>query len=160
MESDVAKYDIVTTWRGGMASQTCCHSCIVGEILQPSHGQVIHADEPEALGGKGRAANPQELLLAAFNACLTAAFVHEASRENICLTSLEIQTWGELSTGIPVSCKPSTRNVPGRIQYIIHVSGAGNISQYEHLHRRVITLSPNRWLLSQNMTIEGNLVVT
>lgn len=160
MESDVAKYDIVTTWRGGMASQTCCHSCIVGETLQSSRGHVIHADEPEALGGNGLAPNPQELLLAAFNACMTAAFVHEASRENITLTSLEIQTWGELSTGISLSSQPSTGEDPGRVQYIIHVSGDGSISQYEHIHCRVIGLSPNRWLLAQNMTIEGNLIVT
>ncbi|MGK9172029.1 OsmC family protein [Yokenella regensburgei] len=159
MESDVAKYDIVTTWRGGMASQTRCHSCIVGQTLQPSHGQVIHADEPEALGGKGAAPSPQELLLAAFNACMTAAFVHEASRENIVLTSLEIQTWGELSTGIPAASLPLAEEAPGRVQYIIHVSGNGSITQYEQIHRQVINLSPNRWLLARNMTIEGNLIV-
>jgi len=160
MENDVAKYDIVTTWRGGMASQTCCHSCVIGEVLQSSHGHVIHADEPEALGGKGLAPNPQELMLAAFNACMTAAFVHEASRQNIDLISLEIQTWGELSTGIPVPSRQLTEEVPGRVQYIIYVSGSGSITQYEHIHRQVINLSPNRWLLAQNMTIEGNLSVT
>lgn len=101
MEHDVAKYDLVTTWKGGKASQTCCRSCIIGEQIQPSSHYVIDSDEPEMLGGQGLAANPQQLMLAAFNACMTAAFAHEAEQVGIILTYLEIQTCGELMTESP-----------------------------------------------------------
>lgn len=80
MEHDVAKYDLVTTWKGGKASQTCCRSCIIGEQIQPSSHYVIDSDEPEMLGGQGLAANPQQLMLAAFNACMTAALLMRQSR--------------------------------------------------------------------------------
>ncbi|WP_233607020.1 OsmC family protein [Citrobacter sp. FDAARGOS_156] len=39
---------------------------------------VIDSDEPVSLGGEGLAPDPRELMLAAFNACMTAVFVQEA----------------------------------------------------------------------------------
>ncbi|EDN4179654.1 OsmC family peroxiredoxin [Salmonella enterica subsp. salamae] len=159
MEHDVAKYDLVTTWKGGKASQTCCRSCIIGEQIQPSSHYVIDSDEPEMLGGQGLAANPQQLMLAAFNACMTAAFAHEAEQVGIILTYLEIQTCGELMTNISARCRSSADNSSDRLQYVIRVSGNGNIRQFEQIHCRVISASPNRWLLAQNMTIEGDLIL-
>lgn len=66
---------------------------------------VIDSDEPVALGGEGRAPGPQDLLLAAFNACMTAAFVQEAIGAGITLTHLDIETRGELLTGISGTVK-------------------------------------------------------
>jgi len=43
--------------------------------------------------------------------------------------------------------------------YAIVVSGEADVSQFDKLHRRVIASSPNRWLLSQNMVLEGDLIV-
>lgn len=67
MQIQTANYDLVTTWQGGMASRTRCQS-MTGDKRQ-SH--VIDSDEPVALGGEGRAPGPQDLMLAAFNACMT-----------------------------------------------------------------------------------------
>jgi hypothetical protein len=58
----------------------------------------------------------------AFNACMTAAFVQEASCAGITLTHLEIRTSGELLTGISRSVT-NRRSLSGRLQYVIHVSG-------------------------------------
>lgn len=69
---------------------------------------VIDSDEPVALGGEGRAPGPQDLMLAAFNACMTAAFVQEAISAGITLTHLDIETRGELLTGMPLICKKKT----------------------------------------------------
>lgn len=101
MQIQTVNYDLVTTWCGGMASRTRCQS-ITGDRSQ-SH--VIDSDEPVSLGGEGRAPGPQDLLLAAFNACMTAAFVQEAIGAGITLTHLDIETHGELLTGISRYCE-------------------------------------------------------
>lgn len=120
---------------------------------------VIDSDEPVALGGEGRAPGPQDLMLAAFNACMTAAFVQEAIGAGITLTHLDIETRGELLTGISRLCEKITDVSPGWLQYVIHVSGEGTAHQFECIHQLVINASLNRWLLAQNMTIEGGLIL-
>ncbi|MCV2510943.1 OsmC family protein [Leclercia pneumoniae] len=155
MQIQTANYDLVTTWQGGMASRTRCRS-ITGDRSQ-SH--VIDSDEPVALGGEGRAPAPQDLMLAAFNACMTAAFVQEARGADLTLTHLDIETRGELLTEITQLCDKTTELSPGRLQYVIHVSGNGTAHQFECVHQRVINASLNRWLLAQNMTIEGDLIL-
>ncbi|EPS1771983.1 OsmC family protein [Klebsiella aerogenes] len=156
MESNVAKYEMVTTWRGGMASRTHCCSCTVGGHLQNVRDHMIDSDEPEALGGAGQAPNPQELMMAAFNACMTAAFVHEACRLKVTVTNLEIHSTGQLHTGLQEAV---IKEMDEWLHYTIHVSGKGSINDFERIHLGVINSSPNRWLLAQNMLIEGDLVV-
>lgn len=155
MQIQNAKYDLVTTWRGGMASRTCCQSFATGKGQQVLQNHIIDSDEPVALGGSGDAPNPQELMLAAFNACMTAAFVQEAMGEDITLSQLEIQTSGQLITALSTFHE----DAPGKLQYVIRVSGHGTIHQFEQIHQRVISVSLNRWLLAQNMTIEGDLIL-
>jgi len=46
---------------------------------------VIDSDEPVSLGGEGLAPDPRELMLAAFNACMTAVFVQEARAKDLAL---------------------------------------------------------------------------
>lgn len=158
MQIHTANYDLLTTWRGGMACRTCCQSFSIDNRHPVHQTHVIDSDEPEALGGEGLAPNPQELMLAALNACMTAAFVQEARSEGVTLTHLEIQTHGQLMTGISSSCEKTVGDIPGQLQYVIHVSGLGTMHQFEQIHRRVISASFNRWLLAQNMTIEGDLI--
>lgn len=75
MQIQTANYDLVTTWRGGMASRTLCQSFTGEESLQVLQSHVIDSDEPVSLGSEGLAPNPQELILAAFNACMRAALM-------------------------------------------------------------------------------------
>jgi uncharacterized OsmC-like protein len=159
MKNDVADYEIVTTWRGGMASESNCRENCVDGQPQPSIHHVIYADEPEALGGKNSAPSPQELILAAFNACLTAVFSGVAQREGIALSRLEIQTTGNFQL-TPHESLPFVENeMPDSVRYLIRVSGNGSTTQFDNIHRSVIAASPTRSLLAQNMTIEGDMVV-
>ena len=61
-----------------------------------ARGFVIDADEPAELLGTDTAANPQELILAALNACMTATYAANAAAMNIELQSLTIRTKGSL----------------------------------------------------------------
>ena len=87
--------DVVTRWKGQTRSETTVDGfTLAGERIARSH--KIVADEPFELLGADSAPNPQELLMAAFNACITVGYVAGASLKGINLESLEIKTRGEL----------------------------------------------------------------
>ncbi|BBV85796.1 MULTISPECIES: OsmC family protein [Enterobacter] len=159
MQIQTAHYDLVTSWQGGMASRTLCQSFSEDNALPALQSHVIDSDEPVSLGGEGLAPDPQELILAAFNACMMAAFIQEARNEGLALTHLEIHTDGHLPKGIPASGDKRADDASGTLQYVIHVSGDGTVHQFDGVHQRVINASLNRWLLAQNMLIEGDLIL-
>jgi uncharacterized OsmC-like protein len=84
-----------------MASRTLCQSFSADSAPPALQSHVIDSDEPVSVGGEGLAPDPQELMLAAFNACMMAAFIQEARAESLVLTQLEIHTDGHLPKGIP-----------------------------------------------------------
>ena len=159
MQIQTAHYDLVTTWRGSMASRTLCQSFSADNAPSALQSHVIDSDEPVSLGGEGLAPAPQELMLAAFNACIMAAFILEARAEGLALTHLEIHTDGHLPKGIPASGDKRADDASGTLQYVIHVSGDGTVHQFDGVHQRVINASLNRWLLAQNLLIEGDLIL-
>ena len=88
-------FDVTTRWNGQTRSETIVDGYTMGgERIARSH--KIVADEPCELLGGDSAPNPQELLMAAFNACITVGYVAGASVKGITLDSLEIRTRGEL----------------------------------------------------------------
>ncbi|HBR1079910.1 TPA: OsmC family protein [Klebsiella quasipneumoniae subsp. quasipneumoniae] len=153
-------YDLITTWQGGIASRTYCHAITADAPPNILQMHVIDSGEPVSSGGDGLTPDPQELMLAAFNACMTAAFIQEAMEKGLALTHLEIHTDGHLPKGIPAISNRPSENVFGRLQYLIRVSGDGTVHQFEAIHQRVINTSLNRWLLAQNMLIEGDLLLS
>ena len=159
MQIQTAHYDLVTSWQGGMASRTLCQSFSEDNALPALQSHVIDSDEPVSLGGEGLAPDPQERILAAFNAGRMAAFIQEARNEGLALTHLEIHTDGHLPKGIPASGDKRADDASGTLQYVIHVSGDGTVHQFNGVHQRVINASLNRWLLAQNMLIEGDLIL-
>lgn len=90
---------------------------------------------------------------------MMAAFIQEARNEGLALTHLEIHTDGHLPKGIPASGDKRADDASGTLQYVIHVSGDGTVHQFNGVHQRVINASLNRWLLAQNMLIEGDLIL-
>ena len=57
---------------------------------------LVQADYPEAAGGDNQAPNPIELLLAAFAACIEAAFYEFAMHEGFTINSLTVTVEGTL----------------------------------------------------------------
>ncbi len=53
MQIQTAHYDLVTTWRGGMASRTLCQSFSEDSVPSVLLNHVIDSDEPVSLGGEG-----------------------------------------------------------------------------------------------------------
>src|SRR3954469_23553417 len=88
-------FAVTTRWTGQTRSETTVDGLTVaGEQIRRSH--TIVADEPCQLLGSDGAPNPQELLMAAFNACITVGYVAGASVHRIPWAALAIRTRGEL----------------------------------------------------------------
>ncbi|HEU4809928.1 MAG TPA: OsmC family protein [Sphingomicrobium sp.] len=162
IEADPAKakvsFNVATRWTGQTASETIVDGfTIAGERVARSHR--IAADEPLELFGSDGAANPQELLMAAVNACMTVGYVAGASLKGITLESLEIRTRGTLDLrgflGLDDTVAPGYE----AIDYDVRIKGDGSREDFEEIHRTVMKTSPNYFNLSRPIKMNGSLSV-
>ena len=104
---------------------------------------VIDADEPAELLGTDTAANPQELILTALNAYMTATYAANAAAMNIELQSLTIRTKGSLDLrgffGINPGINPGYDNV----EYEVEMESSADSAALKALHAQVQRTSPN-----------------
>ena len=154
----IVGFDVVTRWKGQTRSETTVEGYTMGgERITRSH--KIVADEPHELLGADSAPNPQELLMAAFNACITVGYVAGASVKGIKLDSLEIRTRGELDLrgflGLSDAVAPGYENV----EYEVRIAGNGTPEQFEEIHQTVMKTSPNYFNISRPIRLNGTLKV-
>lgn len=160
-EKGIVGFDVTTAWCGGTRSEATVNPWTVQGVPQPiaEKPMIIAADEPSALGGVASAPNPQELLFAALNACMTVGYVVAAASEGVTLEKLEIRTTGNLDLrgfmGLDSEVKPGY----DKINYTISVKGDGTVEQFERIHQMVIATSPNRWNLANNIEVQGDQIV-
>ena len=162
IQSDASKaivgFDVVTRWKGQTRSETTVTGfTLAGERVERSH--TITADEPYELLGADSAPNPQELLMAAFNACITVGYVAGAALRGITLDSLEIRTKGELDLrgflGLSDNVAPGYQNV----DYEVRIKGDGSAVDFEEIHQTVMKTSPNYFNMSRPIKMNGTLSV-
>ena len=160
IEADPAKalvaFDVTTCWTGQTRSETIVEGYTLGgERIARSH--KIVADEPPELLGGDSAANPQELLMAAFNACITVGYVAGASLRGIKLEQLEIKTRGQLDLRGFLGL--SDKVAPGyeKIQYEVTIKGDGAPRDFEEIHQVVMKTSPNYFNISRPIRVTGTL---
>jgi len=151
-------FDVTTRWRGQTRSETTVDGfTIAGERIKRSH--KIVADEPKELLGSDGAPNPQELLMAAVNACMTVGYVAGAATKGITLRKLEIRTSGNLDLrgflGLDDKVPPGYES----IQYEVAISGDGTPEQFEEIHETVMKTSPNYFNLNRPIRMNGVLRV-
>ena len=154
----IVGFDVVTRWKGQTRSETTVDGfTLAGERIARSH--KIVADEPFELLGADSAPNPQELLMAAFNACITVGYVAGAALKGINLESLEIRTKGELDLrgflGLSDAVAPGYENV----DYEVRVKGDGSPADFEEIHQTVMKTSPNYFNMSRPIRMNGSLRV-
>ena len=151
-------FDVVTRWQGQTRSETTVNGfTIAGERVARSH--KIVADEPVELLGSDGAPNPQELLMAAVNACMTVGYVAGASLKGITLDGLEIRTSGNLDLrgflGLDDRVPPGYE----AIDYEVRISGNGTREQFAEIHETVMKTSPNYFNLNRPIRMNGTLKV-
>jgi uncharacterized OsmC-like protein len=154
----IVGFDVTTRWTGQTRSETTVDGfTMAGERITRSH--KIIADEPGELLGADSAPNPQELLMAAFNACITVGYVAGAALKGITLDSLEIKTRGELDLrgflGLSDEVPPGYES----IAYDVTIRGDGTPAQFAEIHETVMKTSPNYFNISRPIRVEGTLNV-
>lgn len=106
-----ASFNVKTAWKGQTRSVAkVSRYSLAGETY--SRDFEIVADEPNELLGENTAPNPQELLMAALNACMSVGYAANAAMMGIKIHSTEIETDGTLDlrgfTGIDESVNQAT----------------------------------------------------
>jgi uncharacterized OsmC-like protein len=151
-------FDVTTRWGGQTRSESTVEGFTLGgERIARSH--KIVADEPCELLGSDGAPNPQELLMAAVNACMTVGYVAGAALKGITLEKLEIRTRGTLDLrgflGLDDSVPPGYE----AIDYEVSIKGDGSAEDFEEIHRTVMKTSPNYFNISRPIKMNGSLRV-
>jgi uncharacterized OsmC-like protein len=152
----LVEFNVTTRWAGQTRSETTVDGyTLAGQRIERSH--KIVADEPPELLGADSAANPQELLMAAFNACITVGYVAGASLKGINLESLEIRTRGQLDLrgflGLSDQVPPGYE----KVDYEVTIKGDGSPEDFAEIHKTVMATSPNYFNMSRPIRMNGSL---
>jgi uncharacterized OsmC-like protein len=151
-------FDVTTRWTGQTRSETTVDGfTMAGERVTRQH--KIVADEPCELLGADSAANPQELLMAAFNACIMVGYVAGASIKGINLDSVEIKTRGELDLRGFLGLSDQVPAGYESIAYDVRIKGDGTPEQFEEIHQNVLKTSPNYFNISRPIRVNATLKV-
>lgn len=155
----MAGFGVLTTWQGGTRTRAVTQSLSLGstELARPF---VIEADEPPALLGKDLAPNPQELLLAALNACMTVGYVANAAAMGIEIRGMSIHSRGQLDLRGFLGLDPSVN--PGYDTVNVEVSISSNASEevLHALHAKVRRTSPNYHNFVRAIDLKANLIIS
>ena len=151
-------FAVTTRWTGQTRSETVVDGFTMGgERIARSH--KIVADEPCQLLGADSAPNPQELLMAAFNACITVGYVAGAALRGITLESLEIHTKGQLDLRGFLGLSEIVPAGYETIDYEVRIKGDGTPEDFEAIHQNVILTSPNYFNMSRPIRMNPKLSV-
>lgn len=151
-------FRVRSQWQGQTRSRSTVDSCAIGG-QEVRRRFTIDADEPLELLGQNTAPNPQELLMAALNACLMVGYVAGAVARGIVLDRVEIETSGQLDLrgflGLDEAVPPGYET----IRYVVRIKGAGTPEQFREIHDTVLRTSPNYFNMSRPIKIEAELDV-
>ncbi len=162
VKRDVTKaktaWRVTTNWHGQTHSRTHVGDFGFGGERVP-RDFWIDIDEPYELGGTNRFANPQDHLLAAFNACITVGYVAQCAVRGIVLESLAIETEGEIDLRGFLGLDPTVPVGYETLRYTVRIKGSGTKEQFAEIHAAVMATSPNFDNLSRAITLKPTLVV-
>ena len=162
MERDAAKgqveFRVSSEWKGQLRSRTSVDSYTIGG-LQVHRNFTIDADEPFELFGRNTAPNPQELLMAALNACLTERYVVAAAQRGITLQRVRVDSSGTLDLRGLFGLDPGTRPGFETLRYEARLKAIATPEQLHDLHEAVARTSPNFFSLTRPVKVFARLVV-
>ena len=142
-----------TTWKGGFKVATC------------SREFTLTADEPEMLCGTNTAANPVEMVLQAYGACLSIGYAMNAAVRGIKLDDIKIDLEGEIDLpgflGLEPPEKMHMDKLPGfkTITAKVKIKADVDAKTLQDLHRHVVGTSPVGLTLSRPVKVEAELEV-
>ena len=149
---------VATAWQGQTRSRSQVEAFEIGGE-RVARQFVIEIDEPCELGGTNRAANPQEHLLAALNACMTVGYVAQCAVRGITLESLNIETEGDIDLRGFLGLDPAVPPGYKSLRYIVRIKGSATQEQFAEVHQAVMATSPNFYNLSRPVALDSTLIV-
>ncbi|QZH62961.1 OsmC family protein [Mycolicibacterium farcinogenes] len=157
-ENARARFSVRTEWKGQTRSVATVKSFdLMGETYDRYF--TIEADEPPELLGNNTAPNPQELLMAALNACMSVGYAAVAATMGVTVRSLGIETTGELDLrgflGLDADINPGYDEV----HYKVSIDADGTDEQIEEIHQAVMRTSPNFANFSRAIRMVPEVVV-
>lgn len=151
-------FAVKSAWKGQARSEHVVKSYKLGGETIARTFKVM-CDEPLELCGENTAANPQELLMSALNACMMVGYVAGCAVRGIALEALELETSGELDLrgflGIDEDVKPGYE----AMQVKVRIKGNGTEEQFREIHRAVLKTSPNYFNVSRPIPVDATLTV-
>jgi uncharacterized OsmC-like protein len=151
-------FTVKSAWKGQTKSEHVVESYRLGGETVPRRF-AVKCDEPVELCGENTAANPQELLMSALNACMMVGYVAGCAVRGITLEALEVETAGELDLrgflGIDEKVKPGY----DAIQVKVRIRGNGTPAQFREIHDTVLKTSPNYFNVSKPIKVDATLAV-
>ena len=152
------KFQVTTTWKGVTKSETVVEGYeISGQKVKRIHTFVI--DEPKELLGEDTAANPQEYLMGAMNACIMNTYVIAAAMKGVRLESVMMETEGELDLrgflGIDKNVIAGYKD----LKYRVRLKGDGTKAQYDDIHKAVVATSPNYYNVTHAIKLNAELII-
>jgi uncharacterized OsmC-like protein len=151
-------FRVATTWRGGCASSAEVREYRLAGTSLP-HRHRIEADEPCEMLGADTAPNPQDLLLAALNACMTVGFVAGATKRGIRLDALTIESALDFDLRGAFGLDPQVPAGAQTIRYTVRVRSSGTRAEMEEILKDVMATSPNVHHLSKPIDLSASLIV-
>src|SRR6476646_3536378 len=151
-------FNVTTRWAGQTRTETVVDGYTIGRRRVTRTHKVV-ADEPFELLGGDSAPNPQELLMAALNACITVGYVAGASLQGITLERIEIRTRGELDLRGFLGLSDTVPAGYEQIEYEVRIKGDGTPEQFEAIHQTVLRTSPNYFNVSKPISVKATLSV-
>ena len=154
----MVSFRVASAWNGQTKSEHRVESYKIGGQTVPRRF-ALKCDEPLELCGENTAANPQELLMSALNACMMVGYVAGCAVRGIKLDALEIETDGELDLrgflGIDEKVKPGYDT----LQVKVRIKGNGTAEQFRQIHETVLKTSPNYFNISKPIAVAAMLMV-
>lgn len=140
-----------TTWKGGFQVETC------------SRDFKLLADEPEMLCGTNTAANPVEMVLQAYGACLSIGYAMNAAVRNIEIEEIAIELEGEIDLPGFLGLEPPEElgmdKLPGfkHVTARVRIKADADEAALRDLHEHVVATSPVGVTLSRPVEVESEL---
>ena len=152
-------FEVTTRWDGQFRSESRAGTIRMGNGDLIARDFTIRADEPEEILGSNEAPNPQELLMAALNACMTVGYVAGAAKRGVTLSKLEIETSGTLDLrGFFALADTVPPGYPA-LKYVVRIAGDGTPQQFAEIHAEVQATSPNYDNLARAIRMDARLEV-
>lgn len=151
-------FAVRSAWKGQTRSETTVEGYTLGG-QRIDRTFKIKIDEPVELCGANTAPNPQEMLMAALNACMMVGYVANAALRGITLDLLEVETEGALDLRGFLGIDPAVSPGYEAIKYRVRIKGNGTAEEFEEIHQAVMKTSPNYFNISKPIRLDSKLEV-